>query len=163
MPIDEKTQEVWTRQITSRLSAVLWHNIPTATCVQQFMMIGKWLDVLKPTVVITCGDLVTKRRVEKKFKRQEWLQELQKANHIVFVALIAKTPLSAGPVSENDCIATLNGSYAVQLPSPEVTISCGLELLVHSADSHLRQRYTLRRLLIVKGRVLGLTVGHPFS
>lgn len=163
MPIDEKIQEVWTRQILSRLSAVLWHNIPTGTCVQEFMMVGKRPAALKPTVIITCGDRVTKRRVEKEVKRQDWLQELLKTSQINFVALIAKTPLSAGTVSDNDCLETLNGSYAVQLPSPEITTSCGLELLIHGVDNLLRQRCTLGGLLVVKGRVLGLTAGHPFS
>lgn len=161
MTIDEKILEVWTRQIKSRLSGVLRRNIPSGTCVQEFMMVGKRPNALKPTVVITCGDPMTKKRVEKIFKSQVWLQELMKANQMVFIALVAKTSLSAGPVSDNDCIETLRGSYAVQLPQPGVPTSCGLELSANGMD--IRQRCTLGGLLVVNGRVLGLTAGHPFS
>lgn len=126
-------------------------------------MLGKRPGALKPTVIITCDDFVTKKKVEKIFKSQGWLQELLKANHMVFVALIAKTPLSAGPVSNNVGIVTLSDSYTVQIPSPEVPTSCGLNLLIQGVDSHLRQRSTLGGLLRVNGRVLGLTAGHPFA
>lgn len=161
--MDESIQDIWTGQIKSRLSAILWRKIPSGTCVQEFVMMGKRSNALKPTVVITCGDLVTKKRVEKIFKDLGWLQELLKVNHMVFVALVAKTPLSAGPVLDNGRIEILQGSYAVQLPRAEVRTSCGLELLINGANSHLRQRCTLGGLLVVKGRVMGLTAGHPFS
>ena len=154
MLIDEKIQDIWTRQIKSRLSAILWRKIPSGTCVQEFMMLGKRPNALKPTVVITCGDLITKKRVEKTFKDQAWLQELLKANHMDFIALTAKTLLSAGLVSHDEGIETFEGSYAVQLPRAEIRTSCGLELLINSADSHQRQRCTLGGLLRVKGRVM---------
>lgn len=162
MSIDEKMQEVWTLHIKSRLSAVLLRNIPSGTCVQEFMMVGKRPNALKPTVFITCGDLTVKKRVEKVFKSQGWLQELLKTNHMGFIALIANTPLSAGPMSHDDGVETLDNSYAVQLPRPDVLTSCGLELLINGADSHRRQRCTLGGLLLVKARVFGLTAGHSF-
>lgn len=163
MSIDEKIQEVWTRDIKYRLSAVLRHNIPSGTCVQEFMMVGKRPGTLKPTVIITCDDQLTKKRVEKIFKSQGWLQELLKANHMVFITLISKTTLSGGPVLNSDCVETLHESYAVEIPHPEIPTSCGLDLLINGADGHLRQHCTLGGLLVVKGRVLGLTAGHPFS
>lgn len=126
-------------------------------------MVGKRPDALRPTVIITCGDQMTTKRVEKIFKDQAWLQELLKANHMDFIALTAKTLLSAGLVSHDEGIETFEGSYAVQLPRAQVPTSCGLELLINSADSHQRQRCTLGGLLMVKGRVMGLTAGHPFS
>lgn len=162
MPMDEKIQAVWTRQIRSRLSAVLLHSIPTGTCVQEFMMAGKRPGILKPTLVVTCGDAATKKRVEKAFKCQGWLQGLLKANHIMFVALVAKTPLSAGPVSNDGSTVKLGGSYAVQLLPSGVTTSCGLGLLISGADSRLRQYCTLGGLLVVNDEILGLTAGHPF-
>lgn len=160
--MDGETQAVWTRQIKSRLSAVLLYSIPTGTCVQEFMMVGKRPDTLKPTLVITCGDAVTKRRVEKTFKSQGWLQELLKVNHIMFVTLVAKTPLSAGPASNDGSTVRLSESYAVQILPPGITTSCGLGLLISGADSRLRQRCTLGGIIVVNGELLGLTAGHPF-
>ena len=163
MPIDEKIQAVWARQIRSRLSAVLFYNIPIGTCVQEFMMVGKRPDTLKPTLVITCGDVATKKRVEKTFKSQGWLQELLKANHIMFIALAAKTPLSAGPTSNDGNTVDLSQSYTVQLLPSGVTTSCGQGLLISGADIRLRQHCTLGGLLVVNGEILGLTAGHPFA
>lgn len=161
--MDGETQAVWTQQIKSRLSAVLLYSIPTGTCVQEFMMVGKRADTLKPTLVITCGDAVTKRRVEKTFKSQSWLQELLKANDIMFVALVAKTTLSAGPASDDGGTVRLSESYAVQILPPGVTTSCGLGLLISGAGSRLRQRCTLGGIIVVNGQLLGLTAGHPFQ
>jgi hypothetical protein len=96
MPVNDEMQSIWTQQIKSHLRAVLLHEIPTGTCVQEFMMAGKRPDALKPAVVVSCGDVVTKKRVENTFKGQVWLQELLKKNGIMFIVVIAKTRLSMG-------------------------------------------------------------------
>jgi hypothetical protein len=162
-PIDEKIQSVWTQQIRSRLSAVLFHNIPTGTCVQEFMMVGKRPNALKPTLVITCGDAETKKRVEKSFKSQGWLQELLKANGIMFVALVAKTPLSAGPALDHTDVLRLSESCFVQLPHGLAATSCGLPLLINASETQPQQHCTLGGLIIVNGEIFGLTAGHPFQ
>jgi hypothetical protein len=95
-PVNDEIQSIWTQQIKSRLRAVLLHEIPTGTCVQEFMMAGKRPDALKPAVVVSCGDVVTKKKVENTFKGQVWLQELLKKNGIMFIVVIAKTRLSMG-------------------------------------------------------------------
>ena len=77
------------------------------------MMVRKRPDNLKPKLVITCGDAATKKRVEKTFKRQGWLQKMLKVNHIMFIALVAKTPLSAGLASTDGNTVKLSESYAV--------------------------------------------------
>lgn len=82
---------------------------------------------------------------------------------MVFIALVAKTSLSAAPVLTRSSVEILSESYAVQLPRAEVSTPCGLNLLINSEDCHLRQRCTLRGLLVVKDRILGLTAEHPFS
>lgn len=161
-PMDEKIKDVWTRQIKSRLSAALLYSIPTGTCVQEVMMVGKRPDALKPTLVITCGDAVTKKRVEKTFKSQGWLQELLEAKNIMFVTLVAKTLLSAGPASNDGSTERLSESYAIQCLPPGVSTSCGLGLLINSVDSRLPQHCTLGGLLVVNGEILGMTAGHPF-
>ena len=161
MPIDEKVQAVWTRQVRSRFSAVLLHNIPKGTCVQEFMMVGKRSDALKPTLIITCGDAITKKRVEKTFKSQGWLQELLKTNGIMFIALVAKTPLSAGPATNSTGPLKMEKYYAVQLLPSGATTSCGKALLV--MDTHAPQHCTLGGLLMVNGEILGLTARHPFE
>ncbi|KAL8715346.1 MAG: hypothetical protein Q9225_006385 [Loekoesia sp. 1 TL-2023] len=126
-------------------------------------MAGRRPDALKPTLIITCGDAATKKRVEKTFKSQGWLQEVLKANSIMFVALVAKTPLSAGPASDNCSTVKLDESYAIQITRSGATTSCGLGLVVSDADSRLTQYCTLGGLLLVKGALLGLTAGHLFS
>lgn len=130
---------------------------------QEFMMAGRRPDALKPTFIITCGDAATKKSVKKTFKNQGWLQELLKANYIMLVALVAKTPLSAGPASDNCSTVKLDESYAIQITRSGATTSCGLGLLISDADSRLSQYCTLGGLLLVKGALLGLTAGHPFS
>ena len=162
MPIDEKIQAVWNQQIFDRLSGVLQCEIPTGLCLQEFMMVGERPDTLRPTVIISCGDTTIKKNVEKIFKRQQWLHELLKANRIIFVALVAKTHLSAGPAFDDKSMLALSESYAVQVEQSELTTSCGLKLSIRGADKRVQQHCTLGGLLIVDGRLLGLTAGHPF-
>ncbi|KAL8691125.1 MAG: hypothetical protein Q9218_003577 [Villophora microphyllina] len=164
MPIDEEIQAIWTCDIRNRLSAVLLYSIPTGTCVQELMMTGKRQANMKPTIVISCGDAATKKRVEKTFRGQGWLQELLKMHHIMFVALVAETFFSAGPMFSADNAIKICDSYAVeQLPIGSRT-SCGLSLLTNSRESgHFRRRSTLGGLLSVNGAIVGLTAGHPFD
>jgi hypothetical protein len=162
MPIDDEIKIVWTRQIKSRLSAILLHSIPTGTCVQEFMMVGKKANALKPTLVITCGDVETKKRVEKSFKSQIWLQELLKTNGIMFVALVANTALSAGPVLNPVGTLMLNECARVFLPS-SATTSIGIPLIVTPCESQPTQQCILGGLLMVEGEAYALTAGHPFQ
>ncbi|KAL8702651.1 MAG: hypothetical protein Q9201_004176 [Fulgogasparrea decipioides] len=161
MPLDEKVQAIWTREIRQRLDAVFYYN-HTGPYVPEFMMVGKRADSLKPTIVITCGDAPTKKRVEKTFRGQGWLQQLLKANHIMFVALVAPISLSSGPPSNDVSTVTLNESYAVQLQPSGVPTSCGLGLLISGNDNCPPGLCTLGGLLRVNGEILGLTAGHPF-
>lgn len=164
MPVDEKVLALWTDGIKSRLSAVLLRSIPTGTCVQELMMAGKRQVNLKPTIVISCSDAATKRRVEKTFQSQRWLQDLLKTHHIMFVALVAETFLSAGPVLGGVNPVTLHSSYAVEQLQSWHTTSCGLSLLTSGDESgHFQRRSTLGGLLSVNGTIVGLTAGHPFD
>ncbi|KAL8626214.1 hypothetical protein Q9189_008101, partial [Teloschistes chrysophthalmus] len=162
MAIDEKIQAVWTLLIKSRLSAVLLHEIPRGTCVQELMMAGKRQANLRPTIVVSCSDAATKENVEKTFKGQCWLQDLLKTHHVMFVALVAKTFFSAGPVSSGGSLLRLGESYQVAKMPSWSTTSCGLSLIT-SCDGHSLQRSTLGGLLTVNGTILGLTAGHPFD
>jgi hypothetical protein len=162
MPIDDKIKTIWTQQIKSRLTAVLLHSIPIGTCVQEFMMVGKKPNALKPTLVITCGDAETKKRVEKSFKSQAWLQDLLKANDIRFIALVAKTTLSAGPALDPPDTTRLSECCAVLLGDSRGT-SCGHLLLVNGSNTQPQRHCTLGGLLVVKGKIHGLTAGHAFE
>ncbi|KAL8956395.1 MAG: hypothetical protein Q9193_006084 [Seirophora villosa] len=115
MEIYGDIKAVWTAQIKPRLSAVLLQSIPQGTCVQEFMMAGKRVGTMKPTLIITCGDTKTRRRVKKTFKAQIWLQKLLKDNKIMFVALVAETPLSAGPALNQRTIGMSSHSYVEAL------------------------------------------------
>ena len=163
VPMDEKIQRVWTQQIRVRLSKELRLSIPTGTCLQEFWMAGKRRHKLRPTLFITCGDATTKKEVEKAFKGQAWLQKLLKVNDISFIVLVVKTPLSAGPISDEDATMELSEAYAVQLLPPEATTSCGLNVLISGADGRSQKQCTLGGLLLVDGQIVGLTAAHPFS
>jgi hypothetical protein len=162
MPIDEKIAFVWASQIRHRLSAVLLHKIPKGTCLQEFMMVGKKANALKPTIVINCGDAEIKKKVEKAFKSQGWLQDLVKANGIMLVALVAPTPLSAGPALSPTNTASLSECCSIQMHDSAAT-SCGLPLLVNASSTHPQRYCTLGGLLIVNGKIFGLTARHPFE
>lgn len=127
-------------------------------------MAGKRQVNLKPTIVISCSDAATKKRAEKAFKSQGWLQDLLKIHHMMFVALVAETFLSAGPVLSGVDHVTLHESCAVERPPVWRTTSCGLSLLMRSdVYSPFQQRGTLGGLLAVDGTIVGLTAGHPFD
>ena len=40
-PMDENIHELWIRQIRPRFAGILWQEIPSGTCVQELMMVGK--------------------------------------------------------------------------------------------------------------------------
>lgn len=126
-------------------------------------MAGRRPDTLKPSLVITCGDAATKKKVTKIFKRQGWLQDLLKTNRIMFLALAAENLLSAGPGSSIASITKLSERYAVQLLPPGATTSCGLGLLRSPTNGHLQHHCTFGGLIMVNGTTMGLTAGHPFS
>ncbi|KAL8823054.1 MAG: hypothetical protein Q9191_006224 [Dirinaria sp. TL-2023a] len=163
MPIDEKTQAVWNQQISGRLSGVIQQGIPKGVCLQEFMMAGERPDALRPTVIVSCGDAKIRKEVKKTFKRQKWLHDLLKANRIMLVLLVAKTHLSAGPALDVQSMLALSESCAVPVEQSELTTSCGMKLLIRGADQHVQQHCTLGGLLIVDGKILGLTAGHPFQ
>lgn len=162
MPIDERIRTLWAQQIKPRLKAVLLHDIPKGTCVQEFMMAGKRVDAMKPTLIISCGDALMKKKVEKTFKSQGWLQELLKANGIMLVVHVAKTPMSAGPATNSSGSLQLDKYYAVQLLPFDATTSCGQALLAN-VYTQVQRNCTLGGLLMVNGEILGLTARHPFE
>ena len=95
LPVRDELELLWDESIRTRLRACLLHEITRGTCVQELMMAGRRADHLKPTIVVTCGDLKTRKRVQKVFKRQEWLQKLLKASGMLFVATVEPTHLSS--------------------------------------------------------------------
>lgn len=107
MPVGDDMQSIWTQQIKLRLRAILLHEIPVGTCIQEFMMAGKRPDALKPTVVVSCGDTVTKKKVVNIFKGLVWLQEILKENNIMFIVVTAKVRLSMGRTLDASCTSSL--------------------------------------------------------
>ena len=159
MQMDERIRVIWLQRIRARLDAVLFVSVQCrGSYVQEFMMVGKRQDNLKSALVIWCDNAAIKKKVWQTFKSQGWLQELLKANEIMFVALVSKAHLCAGPASKDNWTVELNQAYAVQLLLSRVTTSCGLSLLV----SDTNKCCTLGGLLVVSGKIVGLTAGHPF-
>ena len=164
MAVNENIQALWSEKIKSRLSGVLRYNVPKGICVQEVMMAGKRPEALKPTLIVSCGDTATKRCVGKTFKTQGWLQALLKANHITFIALVADTRLSTGPVGDVTDTTRLTDCCAVQVPPSVVTTSCGLAVRTNvDADANIQQSCVLGGLLLVNGEIMGLTAGHSFT
>ena len=163
MEVNEDIYTLWTGRIKSRLNAALLHDIPRGTCVQELLMAGKRRDKLKPTIIVTSCDTLTKKRVEKTFKAQRWLQELLKANNIMFISLVADTRLSAGSSSDDGQLMKSKQSYAIPHLPRGITTRGGLRLLVHGTDADSTRHCTLGGLLVVKGEIWGLTAGHPFN
>ncbi|KAF7511176.1 hypothetical protein GJ744_005073 [Endocarpon pusillum] len=95
LPVQDELELLWDESIKARLCICLVHEIQRGTCVQELMMAGRRADHLKPTIVVTCGDMETRKRVQKVFKRQEWLQKLLKVNGMLFVAAVDPTHLSS--------------------------------------------------------------------
>jgi hypothetical protein len=126
-------------------------------------MVGKTPNALKPTIVATCGDAATKKRVEKAFKAQGWLHALLRENGIMFIAFVAKTPLSMGLALPLTDAVMINECFSVLVPLGRLTTSCGLPLLVKTSKTKPQQNCTLGGLVRVDGEIFGLTGGHPFQ
>ncbi|KAI4283164.1 MAG: hypothetical protein L6R38_002355 [Xanthoria sp. 2 TBL-2021] len=161
-PMDEGLQAVWTHQIFDRLNQTLRVAVPTGTCLQEFMHMGRRANALKPTLVINCGDAHIKRQVERTFKTQIWLQEILKAKGIMFIALVVKISPSAGPVSSHATAIDLIKAYAIHAPPSGIDTSCGSRLTIRVKKGFPSRSCTLGGLIIVSGAVVGLTAGHPF-
>jgi hypothetical protein len=163
MPIDTEKRTIWDRQIRPRLSAVLLQSIPSGTCVQEFMMAGRQSSCMKPAVIVSCGDAVTKKRVEKTFKKQAWLQDILRTHRITFVALVSQTTFSAASASQQSDAETLKSFHMVKLVQSNSKTLCGQRLLIYGPNGQLWRYGTLGGLLTVNGQAYGLTVGHLFS
>ncbi|KAL8791249.1 MAG: hypothetical protein Q9213_000206 [Squamulea squamosa] len=158
--MDDKLQAVWTQQIYDRLKQVLRNSIFTGTCLQEFMMLGRSPDTLKPTLVINCGNASIRRQVEKILKTQGWLQELLKSNHLQCVTLEVKLSPSSR-ISQCTTVAQVE-SNSVQVQPSAARTSCGSTVLI-SGQNGILQHCTLGGLLLVNGKIMGLTAGHPFQ
>lgn len=93
--VQDELEKLWNESIRARLHACFIHEITRGTCVQELMMAGHRPDRLKPTIVVTCGDIKTRKLVQRVFKRQEGLQKMLKANGMLFVAAVEPTYLSS--------------------------------------------------------------------
>lgn len=161
MPIADKLQDTWRQEIQPRLAILLQQNIPSGTCVQEFMMAGKRPKSLKPTVILTCGNSQTKNGVKKLVKHQNWLREILQVNNIAFIALVAKISLSARSVSEPNNAGAQRENFQTQVLESTTGKPCGLPIRITFEDDY--QRYcTLGGLLMVHDQIVGLTAGHPF-
>ncbi|KAL8889531.1 MAG: hypothetical protein Q9215_003185, partial [Flavoplaca cf. flavocitrina] len=160
-PMDKELQDVWCNQIFDRLNQTLRVTIPTGTCLQEFMHLGRRPTALKPTLVINCGDVHVKRQVEKTFKKQIWLQDLLKSRGIMFVALVVKISLSAGPSPSHAKTNDLTEAYAIHL-APFPLTACGSSCFIRVKDGKPHRSCTLGGVIVVNGAAVGLTAGHPF-
>ncbi|KAL8857407.1 MAG: hypothetical protein Q9178_006034 [Gyalolechia marmorata] len=162
-PMDQELQDVWTNQIFDRLNQTLKVTVPTGICLQEFMHLGRRPSALKPTLVINCGNVHIKRQVQKTFKKQIWLQDLLKSRGIMFVALVGKISLSAGPVPGHATTNDLIEAYAIHGETSNSVTSCGLSLVINVKNGLPSRRCTLGGMIVVDGTVVGLTAGHPFQ
>ena len=164
MAVDKWIQELWTNEIKSRLSAVLMHHIPTGTCVQELMMAGRQSNALQKSIIITCGDTSTRKRVEKTFKSQVWLRTILKAYRISFIAIVAQVALCSGPIVDSEPSET-HAAYCVELTSSKPATPCGLRVLASWETEQIPASVTctLGGLLVVDGKLVGLTAGHAFQ
>lgn len=131
-------------------------------------MAGRKKNEMNPTVIITCGDALTKRKVGKTCKGQEcrWLRHLLKENNIALIT-VATNPLalSAKSAPSEDIGTAMNAAYSTyslqHLPS-YVTTSCGAKIFLRDGNKRPWRYCTLGGLLLVNGQVMGMTAGHPF-
>ena len=82
----------------------------------------------------------------------------------MFVAFLAETHLSAGSTASEAGAVELTQSYALRLEASTITIPCGQRVrVIKEPDSESQLYCTLGGLLVVNGKIMGLTAGHPFS
>ena len=159
--MDKELQDVWTDQIFDRLNQTLRVAIPSGICLQEFMHLGRRPNALKPTLVINCGDVHIRRQVEKTFKKQIWLQNILKSKGSMFVALVVKITLSAGPISSHATTNDLTEAYAIHT-EPFAHTSCGSKCAIKVKNELPHRSCTLGGVIVVNGAAVGLTAGHPF-
>lgn len=125
-------------------------------------MAGKKPNCLRPCLVLTCGDVATKKKVEKLFKSLTWLQELLRAKGVMFVALVAKTRLSAEPAEIHPGELKTITRCSIEVLYQASTF-CGRSVRV-SFPLEAEEKYcTLGGLIMVDNVIYGLTAGHPFK
>lgn len=145
MAIDVETQSIWENSVRRRLRQILVHEVTTGSCSQELMMAGRKAKNLKPTIVVTCGDLMMRKRVEKVFKSPllAWLRELLKANRMHFVAAVKQVDLSASTGSNGLSPGAIAGIAVA---------GAGLLLLVFAVQLFYWQRRIARRRKSVADR-----------
>lgn len=162
MLMERDILDLWTQQIRFRLSAELQHHVGDGPWLQQLMMAGKRPDDLSPSIVITCGDLRTKKKVEKLCKNLKWLRVLAKSYNIKFAALVAEIILTAGPAPLVTGMQAIDDSCSVDVPESAKTF-CGQMIYITRSDSLPASQCTFGGLIAVDRTLYGLTAGHPFA
>lgn len=95
MHIEEELQVIWDQRVRVTLREILLHEITAGSCVQELMMAGKDPFRLKPTIVVTCGNVKTQKLVKKVFRKQSWLKDFLKEKGMRFVAVVQPVHLSS--------------------------------------------------------------------
>lgn len=162
MLMEQDVKDLWTQQIRFRLSAELHHHVGHGPWLQQFMMAGKRPDDLSPFIVITCGDLRTRKKVEKLCKNLKWLRVLAKSYNIKFAALVAEITLTAGLAPLVTGMQAIDDSCSVDVPDSATTF-CGQRIYITHSDGLSASQCTFGGLIAVDGTLYGLTAGHPFA
>jgi hypothetical protein len=162
MPMDQEIKDLWSQQIRFRLSAELHHHVGEGPWLQQFMMAGKRRDDLSPFVVITCGDVRTRKKVEKLCKKLKWLRVLAKSYNIKLAALVAEITLTAGPAPLVQGMRAIEDSCSVDVPDSTKTC-CGQTIYISHFRNSPASQCTFGGLIEIDGTLYGLTAGHPFG
>jgi hypothetical protein len=127
MPIAEEKRDAWVNHVHNRLRLELLHHVRGDKRLQEFMCVGKVPGKLKPCVVVTCGDVNTKKQVEKLYRNLRWLRELLKSKEICFIAIFQDVNLSAERALGVDDDHGAGSNLSLRIPESAETF-CGQTL-----------------------------------
>jgi hypothetical protein len=162
MPVDQETSDLWAQQIQFRLLADLHHHDGLGPWLLQFMMAGKRPDDLAPYIVITCGNVRTKKKVEKFCKNLKWLRQLARTYNIKLAALVTNITLNSGPAPLVMGMQAPANSCLVEVVNSTQT-HCGQTIYIKHSGSSPASLCTFGGVIEIDGKLYGLTVGHPFA
>lgn len=159
-PKDARLLEVWINRIEPRLRSELFAHIDE-TWTLEFLLVGKSICDLRPTILVTCVAKKAKKRVEKLYRSLTWLRDLNKQHRIQFVSLLSQTRLTTLLRADRDHSAHVEWMEVYLSLGPETY--CGSAIKIIDKSAATSSTCVAGGLVLVDGKVCILTTGHSFS
>ena len=163
-PLSPELERAWDNKIHPWLDTNLLHSMEDLDCISvELVMAGiKHDGLISPTILVMCRDLAQKESIEEMLKRCTFIPKNVQRRILIFDILqcTSKTFI-ASPLSER----FLGRQIAIQTgyAHDEIFLYANVATVLPAASDRLFVLCTIGGVLLVNGKLYGLTTAHPLA